>query len=257
MEPFFNHKMIHFSNNIREKINKYNKEITHSQSKLLVIIACHLDKEIKLTTLLNNFNLLKNENIDFIIIYSKNQIFNEKLYSYKFENTKIIEFDNNFLFDFGKWKHVLNSENISSYQFITFTNDSFYLKNNISYYFNYLLFNKPDFFAFSSSNEYIYHYQTYLFTIKKDKINIFRNFIETFKNNNCHNLLTKIEISLGIIFVSKDCFVDLGHLDINNKKNIFFHNKVLYKYLYSNDILPIIKIKSLNRKTKIFNNIFI
>lgn len=258
MEPFFNHKMLHFSNNFNDKIKKFDKEILFTQSKTLVIIACHLDKEIKFLSLINNYNLLSNDNFDFIIVYSKNQIFNNKLLNHKFENTKLIEMDNDYLFDFGKWNYIISTQNLTPYEYITFTNDSFYLKSPIPFYFNYVLTFKPDFFSYSSSSEYIYHYQTYLFTIKTEKINIFTSYIETHKKNVSNpQLLTKMEILLGYEFQNKDCLVDLGNLDINNKKNIFFHNKVLYKYLYSNNILPIIKIKLLSRSKKTHNNMVI
>lgn len=254
MEPFYNHKMLHFANNFNDKIKEFDKEISFTKSKILIIIACHLDKEIKFLSLINNYNLLRNENFDFIIIYSKNQLFNDKLINYKFENTKLIAIDNDYLFDFGKWNYVINRQDVSTYPYITFTNDSFYLKSSIPFYFNYFLTFKPDFFSYTSSSEYIYHYQTYLFTIKTEKLNIFSSYIKNQKNVSDPQFITKIEILLGYQFKNKDCLVDLGNLDINNKKNIFFHNKVLYQYLYSNNILPMIKIKVLSRCKKMFNN---
>jgi hypothetical protein len=42
-----------------------------------------------------------------------------------------------------------------------------------------------------------------------------------------------------------DCFLKIGHLPYNEKRNIFFTNDFLYKKLLDYKILPFIKIKRL------------
>ena len=55
-----------------------------------------------------------------------------------------------------------------------------------------------------------------------------------------------MEIKLYYSFQNNACLLDLGRLDINNNKNIFFHNKQLYKILFDTNILPFVKLKMLS-----------
>jgi hypothetical protein len=85
-----------------------------------------------------------------------------------------------------------------------------------------------------------------LFSIKPSAIPTFLHFVSDYKKkHNIKNLLTTMEIKLYYIFANNSCLLDLGRLDINNNKNIFFHNKQLYKILFGANILPFVKLKML------------
>ena len=246
MEAFFNHKAIHFQNSFKQNIKKY-PSYTHD-GKFLIIIACHLDSELKIKAIKNNYLLLKPQNAEFIIVYSKNQQFNSglSLLEVDFENTTFLEIENDKYYDFGKWAHALQNTSYSKYSQIVFTNDSFFISNDISPFFNASFKQNVDLFAYTSSNEYIYHYQTFLFSIKPSAIPTFLHFVSEYKKkHNVNHLLTTMEIKLYYSFQNNSCLLDLGRLDINNNKNIFFHNKQLYKILFDTNILPFVKLKML------------
>ena len=136
MEAFFNHKAIHFQNSFKQNIEKYQSYI--HDGKFLIIIACHLDAELKLSAIKNNYLSLKKQNADFIIVYSKNQPFNSRLalLEGEFENTTFLEIENDKYYDFGKWDYALQNTLYSAYSQIIFTNDSFFISNDISSFFN-------------------------------------------------------------------------------------------------------------------------
>ena len=256
MEPFFNHKTIHFCNQINESKISLNK--IQSDDLFLVIIACHLDSHIKIYTLSQNIKNLEYFNTHFVIVYSKDQPYNDQLLIMNKKNCTLIEVENDYFHDFSKWYFVLKQTNISNYSHILFTNDSFLIKEPIYYFYKFISATKKELVAFSSSNEYIYHYQTYLFSIKSSKVNEFVSMFERFQSNDySKQLLIKMEINLYYLYDNKTCFVDLGNLGINNKKNIFFHNPKLYQILAKEKILPFIKLKMLDYNFKpIVNNIF-
>jgi len=255
MEPFFNHKTIHFCNQIKESKLKL---IQSSFDDLyLVIIACHLNSHIKYYTLTQNLKKLEYVNTHFIIVYSKDQPFNDQLLVLNYKNCTLIEVDNDYFHDFSKWYNAIKQINVENYSHIIFTNDSFLIKEPISYFYKFVSLSKKDLVAFSSSNEYIYHYQTYLFSIQSSKIQEFVSMFERFQSSpNSKQLLIKMEINLYYIYDSKTCFVDLGNLSINNKKNIFFHNPKLYQILSKENVIPFVKLKMLDYNFKpILNNI--
>ena len=257
MEAFFNHKAIHFQNSFKQNIEKYQNIVV--DGKFLIIIACHLDSELKINAIKNNYMLLKNQNADFVIVYSKMQPFNSRLslLTSDFENTKFLEIENDKYYDFGKWVYALQNTSYSEYNQIIFTNDSFVISNDISSFFNASFKQNVDLFAYTSSNEYIYHYQTFLFSIKPSAIPTFIHFVSKYKKkHNGDHLLTTMEIKLYYIFANNSCLLDLGHLDINNNKNVFFHNKQLYKILFDTNILPFVKLKMLIPTQKHIHNCF-
>ena len=247
MEAFFNHKAIHFQKSFKQNIEKYPSYI--HDGTFLIIIACHLDSELKIKAIKNNYLLLKRQNAEFVIVFSKNQPFNSRLslLELDFENTTFLEIENDKYYDFGKWSYALQKTSYSKYSQIVFTNDSFFISNDISFFFNASFKQNVDLFAYTSSNEYIYHYQTFLFSIKPSAIPIFLHFVSEYKKkHNINNLLTTMEIKLYYSFQNNACLLDLGRLDINNNKNIFFHNKQLYKILFDTNILPFVKLKMLS-----------
>lgn len=255
MEAFFNHKTIHFQNKFYEQIQKYQYNVELNDGTFLIIIASHLDNAMRFKALVNNHSLFYSKNTHFLIVYSKDQKYNVNLLSLSLENTTLLEMDNNEYYDFGKWEYGLQTIDYSSYHQIIFTNDSFLISSPIPYFFNMSFKMNADFLAYSSSNEYMYHYQTFLFSIKTSAIPRFMEFISSFKTKSHRKqLLTSMEISLYYYFENKQCVVDLGHLDINHKKNIFFHNKALYKILFKANVLPFVKLKMLTNTHKTIPN---
>jgi hypothetical protein len=235
--------------------------------KFLTIIACHLNTEFRLNILIKNIEYLSFLNNDIIIINSchlpfntevkdKINIINEKnRTSYKY-----IEINNNKWIDSGKWFHVLTEMNLQLdlYDFITFTNDSFEIYSPIYYFFNLASYHNVDLFAYTSSSEITYHYQTYLFIIKSSGIPMFIDFIKNFMEKNSNSNGYEIEISIINLFSNKKCFLDIGVFVNNYKKNIFFHNRFLYSVLFKSKVLPFIKIKQIhnyNKKLKLEFNL--
>ena len=80
-------------------------------------------------------------------------------------------------------------------------------------------------------------------------------FIESFhgKPDN-YKLLINMEIKLYYLFDQKVCLLNLGRSDINNKKNIFFHNPSLYNLLHRENVLPFVKLKMVDGKRKPIRN---
>ena len=66
MEAFFNHKAIHFQNSFKRNIEKYKDNLY--VGKFLIIIACHLDSELKINAIKNNYMLLKKQNASLILM---------------------------------------------------------------------------------------------------------------------------------------------------------------------------------------------
>jgi len=156
-----------------------------------------------------------------------------------------IEIPNNSLIDFGKWNYTLNNIDYSSYEFITFTNDSFLISQPIYFYFNLAVAKDKELFSYTSSSEIKYHFQSYLFTIKNDAIYKFKEYLTRVPKN-----INPIHLELYLIdeFQSHDCFLDIGDININSKTNIFFNNNFLYFILFKSNLLPFIKLKRLNKK---------
>jgi hypothetical protein len=227
--------------------------------KFLTIIACHISTEFRLNILIKNIEYLSFLNNDIIIINSNNlplntetknkiNIINEKNKA----NYKYIEITNNKWIDSGKWLHVLTDMNLnlSLYDFVTFTNDSFAICSPIFYFFNLASYHNVDLFAYTSSSEIKYHYQSYLFVIKNSAIETFINFIKNFMEEKINSNGYQIEIYSMNLFSNKKCFLDIGLFVNNYKKNIFFHNRFLYSVLFKSKVLPFIKIKQINHYDK-------
>jgi len=216
-----------------------NHEITEKK-KLLIIIACHTSK--------GRYHVLE-ENIkyfdlfDIIIINSKEY---ENKYNYNLStNIKEIFFiENNPLFDFGKWKYVLENYNYNDYKKIVFTNDSIILTHNINNYLKNAFFYEYDLYGFNDSSQCKYHYQSYLFTIKTQKINIFLNMINEKSHliNNYWDLIHHYELNgLYYAYENKKCYLTISH--VINGSNLQYEMDEIYEKLLNNNIYPIIKVK--------------
>ena len=121
---------------------------------------------------------------------------------------------------------------------------------------NLIYKNNVELYGYNDSTQRRYHYQSYLFTVKREAINNFTsnyykyvNKIKTFED-----VITYYEINMTDWFNTKNCFLKIGNLPYNLNKNIFFTNIILYKKLKKTRLLPFIKIKYISSVTnKVFD----
>jgi hypothetical protein len=240
-------------NFIYSKLNEKEKYIKNTEIKYLTIIACHLNNENKIKILKSNLNFISQPNNTIIIINTQN--LSEKIKN-NFLDYQYFEIPNNKWADFGKWKYILETINYSEYDFITFTNDSFSIHQPISYFYNLAVENNVELYAYTSSTEVNYHYQSYLFIIRTNSIYKFLSFLnDKMKNINIKNAV-QLELEFMHAFSTRKCFLDIGYFPINIKKNVFFNNNDLYYLLYNCKLLPFIKYKRifiLNKQIQNYN----
>jgi hypothetical protein len=223
-----------------------NRVNTH---KILVIFATHTDSTRKLKTAKQTIYYLKKIcNTDIHVINSKKLPFNEEIVSfYNSLNVNYTEIENDGFYDFGKWNRILDTTNYSNYEFIVFINDSVIMTSKIDQFITMLTQTNVELYGYNSSSQTTYHYQSYLFAIKRDAIPKFINFF-TSKKHLIHcfdDVIRQYELNLISNFNSTACFLDIGNFKQNAGQNIFFTNDTLYILLLNRKILPFIKIKRL------------
>jgi hypothetical protein len=199
--------------------------------KTLVIIACHLNEKFKFDILKNNLTHFNKSYIDIIILCSKEY---ENKYDFNLIEFPIIEtcfIENNKLSDFGKWYYYLQNNNLKKYENVIFTNDSIIITNNIDHFLENALHKNVELYGFNDSLQIKYHYQSFLFSIKVSKLNIFIELIEKYKNqiNNYTDLIDYYEFGLTTMNVSKDCYFKIS--PFTNGRNLQFTADEIYKLL--------------------------
>ena len=246
-------------NCIEKRINTYN--ISKNNVKYLVIMACHCNTEYKLLTIKQSVKYLMNDSTELLIVNSVNLSHNNKLRDFCTSQSNITYIDavNDNTYDFGKWNHGLNVFNYSKYNFVIFTNDSFIIHAPIDHYFNLIYKNNVEFYGYNSSTQRRYHYQSYLFSIKRESINTFINNFNIRRGSisNQLDVITHYELTMTDWFSSKNCFLNIGNFPSNKERNIFFTNNVLYDKLKKTNLLPFTKIKTINSKISDNINSFI
>lgn len=243
-------------------------------SNNLGIFLNNTDSEIKLNINIINYNNLKS-NFENVIIIDINNSYSEKLNNYikddnnnnnkdnnndenndnkddnenkntNENNLKIIkyEMDNKYLknnyddFDSNKIVNILNNLKYTDYNYITFINDNYIYCENLKDYFDYINKHQLEFYSYTDSTEYKYHFQLYLFSIKSTSVFKLLELINIDNNE----LLFKIPN----IFDTKMPYLKIAYLKYNLENNIFYNNhKDLYKDLVENKLLPIININRL------------
>ena len=219
---------------------------THPNVKTLTIMACHTDSIIKLKTILNNIRYFRFINNDIIIINSSHTTYSKQLETAcNARGLKYIEIPNSPHLDSGKWMHVIKSSNIQAYNFIVFTNDSYFIKYPICHFYNKMMTRNVELYGYNDSTQIEYHYQSYLFGVKREAVHKFITHYESHKNllTDYLSVVSNIELKLTHIFKTKDCFLKIGNLYYNKDKNIFFNNDELYIQLMNTRLLPFIKLK--------------
>ena len=161
-------------------------------------------------------------------------------------NTKYYEIPNSSYYDFGKWIYALNSfVDYNDYDYIIFTNDSFIIHSSINHYLNLIVKYNVQFYAYNDSSQTRYHYQSYLFSLRKDAIKIFINRVmnPNIKINNQEDVIHNFEVNMTDWFSSKNSFLKIGNFGLQKNHNIFFTNDKIYIPLKNLGLLPFTKIK--------------
>lgn len=240
MFDYFNYKLQQKTN------NNYNPD--NNNIKYLLIFASHCDSDIKFETIKNNLKYMNYKSIDIVFINTINLPFNKKIkYLCKTYNNIIKQYEitNMKTYDFGKWTHCLKSTYYSKYDFVIFTNDSFFIHEPIDYFFNLTYKYNVELFGYNDSTQRKYHYQSYLFAIRKDAVPIFlKNYnLKQKQISNQEDVVTYYELEMFHWFKTADCFLSIGHIPKHQTLNIFFTNDKLYEYLKELKLLPFTKIK--------------
>jgi hypothetical protein len=228
------------------KIKDTHSHYPMKNKKYAVIMACHCDSTKKLKVIRNNLQYFDYLNVDKIIIntHELGNILSETCS--RFSNTTYYEISNSSYYDFGKWVHALqNVVNINEYDYIVLTNDSFIIHSSINHFFNLTAIHDVELYGYNDSTQTRYHYQSYLFSLRKDAVKIF---IDNVMHKNVTitsqcDVINNFEVKMTDWFVSKKCFLTIGNFKLHKDKNIFFTNDKLYAPLKYYNLLPFTKLK--------------
>lgn len=246
-----NKSIVKFKNYMNFKIqqlrfNSYSPD--NNGKKYLVIMACHCNSAVKFDTIKKNLRYFAFNHFDKIIINSENTGFTNVLNELcgRHNNTKYYEIPNNNMIDFGKWVYALNNlVNYSNYDYIVLTNDSYYIHNSINHYLNLAAKHNVQLFGYNDSTQIRYHYQSYLFTLRKDAVPIFINHVTAPgpQINVPNDVINNYEIKMTDWFSEKKSFLKIGNCGLDLGHNIFFSNDKLYIPLKNSGLLPFTKLK--------------
>jgi hypothetical protein len=158
---------------------------------------------------------------------------------------KYIEIPNSAHLDAGKWMHVLKNTTITQYNYVVFTNDSYFINNSIYHFYNKMAVRSVELYGYNDSTQISPHYQSYLFGVKREAVHKFIAHYESHKKllTDYLSVVSNIELKLMNIFETKDCFLKIGNFYHHKEKNIFFHNDSLYIQLLKSGLLPFFKLK--------------
>jgi len=230
-------------------LTEYEKNI--KKYKICAIFSNHTNTIHKYNLSLNNIQYIHRNVDEIIIVDSLNEKYAEYLKDSLSFDTKIKKYiflNNTIYYDIGKWCHVLNTTDLSSFDYILFINDSILITHsNINNYFKHLnQYINSNIYAFNDSTQLEYHYQSYLFFLHTSILHKLVNLFEENKKNiyDYDSLVYNIELKLYKIDESRKCFIELG-LYYNKGLNIFWENEKLYKNLLSKNVFMLIKLKKI------------
>jgi hypothetical protein len=243
-------KETQFVASLKDTIKRFSRPPAsmHPNVKYLTIMACHTDSILRINTIVNNLKYLRFKNNDIIIINSKNTKHGNNLKTIcNNMSIQYIEILNDTALDSGKWMHVLKHNSIHPYKYVVFTNDSFYINNPVCHFYNLMMTRNVDLYGYNDSTQITYHYQSYLFGIKRESVHKFITHYESVRHllTDYLSVVSNIELKLTSIFQSKDCFLKIGNFYKHKDKNIFFNSDSLYIKLMQNQLLPFVKLKRL------------
>lgn len=241
------------NNYLRYKLNQKKNNCydpSNNNIKYLVLLACHCDSEIKLNTIKKNLKYFEIECVDVLLVMSANLPYNLEINNYcsTFKNIKYIEAPNEPTYDFGKWIYGLNNIDYTQYDFTIFTNDSFIIHAPINHFFNLTFKYNVDFYGYNDSTQMRYHYQSYLFSLKKDAICTFIHNYNIKKELilNQQDVIDHFELTMTDWFQTHKCYLKIGEINSHKTKNIFFTSDELYTKLKKTTLLPFTKIKRIS-----------
>ena len=242
---------------LNRELNKL--KISTPMGKFLTLIACHTNTELKLKSILQNLKYLKFGGNKIVIINSIDSEFNEQLKENvrkTYPEIEYIEIPNNSQLDVGKWMSYLkNNFTGTSFNYVTFTNDSYLLDGSLLHFYKGALDSSKDLYGFTSSTQVHYHYQSYLFAIRPKALGVFiKHYLKVSPSlQDYMSVVGNIELQLERIYRhSRAVLMDLGSFPGNTGRNIFFNSDTLYAKLRDMGILPMIKIKRID---SVANNI--
>jgi hypothetical protein len=166
------------------------------------------------------------------------------------KNISYYEIPNTSYCDFGKWDYAIrNLINTNNFDYVIFTNDSFIIHSSINHFLNLAVKQHVDLYGYNDSTQIRFHYQSYLFILKKNAIN---TFIKNINNpnleiNNLEDVVNNFEIKMTDWYDSNDCFLKIGNFKSHKTNNIFFTNDKLYLLLKDSNLLPFTKIKRIQQ----------
>jgi len=224
--------------------------LNSSQDRILVIISCHTENQMRFTAILLIMKYLAEiDNIDIVIVNTKKTALSGMVKNiFKSKYLNYYEIDNDQYYGFSKWYFGLISTNYKKYKFVTFINDSILIHNSIKHFFDYTRFKDVDLYGFNDSTQIKPHYQSYIFSVKTSSIH---NFIRMFHENKSkvHSYMDAVyfyELQLFNYFENRDCFLKIGNFPSQVGKNIFFNNDFLYVKLRDSGLFPFTKLKRIS-----------
>jgi hypothetical protein len=230
------------------KANFYPPKINSHSKRILTIMACHTNSLRKYNTVLNNLKYFCFMNNDIVVINSRGESHSDKLReTLKSCVDGYCEIPNNAHLDIGKWCFILKKINYKIYDHVIFTNDSFLITSPIVHFFNKMMRSNVELYGYNDSTQIRYHYQSYLFALKKNAVDKLialylsrKHLMRTYEQ-----VVENIELNLVNTFRTHDCFLKIGWLSSEKGRNIFFNNDTLYRKLLRTKLLPFIKLKRL------------
>jgi hypothetical protein len=222
--------------------NMYNPSLNNH--KYLTIIACHVNSTMKYNNLINTIQFLSFDCNDLVIINSANLENNINHYCSE-NNIHYFETENDSTYDFGKWVYILKNMDLSKYDFIICTNDSFVIHKPIYHFYNLTSKMNVELYGYNDSTQNGYHYQSYLFSLNKNAVQTFIDIFDAKKDEiqSQEDVIQSYELNMTRFFNSCDCFLKIGNEFHHKNLNIFFTNDFFYYYLFHHRILPFTKIK--------------
>lgn len=135
--------------------------------------------------------------------------------------------------------------NYNDYDYVILTNDSFIIHNQINHFFNLIVKYNVELYGYNDSTQNRYHYQSYLFSLRKDAVQTFINRVSklNLKIENQLDVINNFELQMTHWFKTHKCFLKIGEFGLDRSHNIFFTNDKLYLPLKNLELLPFIKLK--------------
>jgi hypothetical protein len=139
--------------------------------------------------------------------------------------------------------NILILEN--DYDYIILTNDSYIIHSSINHFLNLAAKHNVELFGYNDSTLIKYHYQSYLFILRKDAVPIFINKVSSpgLVINNLQDVICNFEINMTEWFSTKKSFLKIGNFKLDIGKDIFYTNDKLYFPLKNTGLLPFTKLK--------------